>query len=51
MNSYLSNVLIRILCFEYLFVMVVCLFEKRWATALYWLGASILNTGVLLGMR
>ena len=35
---------------QYVVVTVVCIFEKNYITALYWFGATILTTAVLLGM-
>lgn len=50
-DKMISNWIIKFLCFQYIVVMAVCLFEHRWVTALYWFGATILNIGVLLGMK
>jgi hypothetical protein len=44
----MSNFLIKILLAEYVIIMVVCLFEKNWPRATYWLGAIILNYSLLL---
>jgi len=46
-----SRVLMAILLLEYAAIAVVCLFEKDWVKALYWVGASVLQIAVLFGMR
>jgi len=46
-----SNLLIKILCFEYIILATVCGLEGNWPRVLYWFGAIILNIGVLWGMR
>jgi len=38
----------KILIGEYLLLMTVCLFEGNFGKALYWSGAVLLSTGVLL---
>ena len=38
----MSNILIRLLIVEYLIILVVCLFERNYMRALYWLGAAII---------
>jgi len=47
----LSNTLIKILLVEYVAIMVACIIENNWVKCLYWLGASILNLSILLGMK
>lgn len=44
----LSILLIKCLLASYIVIMVVCLVEKNYLLALYWLGASILQTSVIL---
>lgn len=46
-----STLLIKLLLIEYLIIFIVCLFEKNYAKALYWLSASGLQVAVLKGMR
>jgi len=46
----LSATLIKIFLVEYFIVMVIALWEKNYPLALYWLGAVIINGGVLWGM-
>lgn len=43
----ISSWLIRILLCEYLIILIVCTCEGNWKLALYWLGASILQTSVI----
>lgn len=47
----MSDKLILGLLGIYLIIMVVCMFEKNYARALYWFGASILQISILWGMR
>jgi hypothetical protein len=47
----MSNWLIRILILEYIIIMMVCVWERNFARSLYWLGAVILQLGILLGMK
>lgn len=44
----LSQTLIKFLVLEYSIIMIVCLIEGNWRKATYWLGASVINIGVLL---
>ena len=43
----LSNKLIAILLVIYVVIMGVCVAEKNWARAVYWLGASLIQVGIL----
>jgi len=47
----MSQFLIKLLVAEYIIIMITCLLEHNWWRAFYWLGACILNIGVLGGMR
>jgi len=46
----INYLLIKILLIEYVVVLIVCLFERNWYRALYWLGASLIQIGIL-GMK
>ena len=43
-----STLLIKILLAEYAVIMTVCLWEKNYPMALYWLSASGLQAAILL---
>jgi len=43
----LSSKLIAILLAVYVGIMGVCIWEKNWARATYWLGASLIQVGIL----
>jgi len=47
----LSSWLIRVLLLEYIIILAVCAYEGNWKLALYWLGASILQSSVILMAR
>jgi len=47
----MSNKLMIILLAEYMVLLGVACFEKRWGMSLYWLGAAVLQLGVLVGMK
>ena len=47
----MSNWLIKILLFEYMVVMIVCVFEKNWMRTMYWFGATLLQASILYGMK
>ena len=47
----MSNLLIKILLFEYIVIMMVCVVERNWAKTLYWFGASLLQVSILWGMK
>jgi hypothetical protein len=47
----MSTWLIRLFLVEYVVIMIVCLFERNWVKAFYWLGAAILNYSILLGFK
>lgn len=47
----MSSWLMRCLLFEYIIIMIVCICEKNWIRALYWLGGSILQSSILFGMK
>jgi len=47
----MSNWLIRLLLIEYIVIMSVCILEKNFVKAIYWLGASIITTSVILGFK
>ena len=40
--------MMRFLWGMYIILTIVCLFERNWGLAVYWLGALILTTGVLM---
>jgi len=46
-----STLLIKILLVEYVVIMGVCIAEKNWPRALYWLAASGLQVSIIWGMR
>lgn len=46
-----SQLLIKLLLVEYVFIMGVCVYEKNWARTLYWFGASLLQISILWGMK
>jgi hypothetical protein len=43
----MSEWLTRLLIVEYIVIMVACLVEQKYAFAVYWFGAAVLNTAVL----
>ncbi len=43
----LSNKLIAGLLLIYCVIMGTCIWEKNWARACYWLGASLIQVGIL----
>jgi hypothetical protein len=47
----MSTLLMKILLVEYVIIMGVCMVEGNWYRTLYWFGAGILQTSVILGMR
>ena len=47
----MSTLLMKILLIEYVIIMIVCMAEGNWTRTLYWCGAGILQTSVILGMR
>lgn len=47
----MSNFLIKCLLIEYIVIMAVCVYEKNWARVLYWIGACLLQIGILWGMK
>lgn len=47
----MSNNLIKFLLLEYFVFMLCSIYERNWPISLYWLGAIILNAGVLCGMK
>jgi hypothetical protein len=46
----MSDKLILSLLVAYTVIMVVCIYERNWPRALYWLGAIILNMSIIWGM-
>lgn len=47
----LSSKLITLLLVEYIIIFIVCLFERNYYRALYWLSAAGLQTAILLGFK
>jgi len=47
----MSNWLIKALLVEYIVIMIVCLYERNYPRVLYWIGASLLQVGILWGMK
>lgn len=47
----MSNLLVKILLFEYIMIMFSSIIEGRYIFALYWFGAVVLNYSVLIGMK
>ena len=47
----MSNLLIRILLFEYIIIMAACLWEHNYPKTLYWFGAAILQVSILWGFK
>jgi len=47
----MSNLLIKCLLVVYIIIMGICLYERNWAKATYWLGASILQVSILWGFK
>lgn len=43
-----STLMMKALLVAYIIICIVSLFEKNWVRSLYWFGASILQTSVLL---
>lgn len=43
-----SDLFMRILLIQYIIVALACLVERNWARFLYWAGAILLTTGVLM---
>jgi len=44
----ISQTLIKLLLVQYFIIMSITLYEQKWVMAIYWLGATILNTAILL---
>ena len=42
-----SKWLMYALLVQYIVLTAVTIYEKRWPVAIYWLGASVINVGVL----
>lgn len=47
----MSNWLIRLLLVEYVVIMGVCVYERNFPKALYWLSASSLQLAILWGFK
>ncbi len=47
----MSNLLIKLLLVEYIVIMGVCVYEKNFPKALYWLSASGLQLAILWGFK
>ncbi len=48
----MSHLLMKLLLIEYGIITVTCLVEQNWVRALYWIGAMVLQTAVILsGMK
>lgn len=43
----MSNALMYLLLAQCAFLAISCCYEKNWNLALYWVGATILNIGVI----
>ena len=46
-----SILFLKILILEYVVMGIVCAAERRWSSVIYWVGAVILNIGILKGMK
>ncbi len=46
----ISDAMVKFLIIQYVVILLVCLWENNWPKSLYWLGAAILNIGLLWGM-
>lgn len=46
----ISTALMKFLVIFYVGILVVCLWEREWPKAMYWLGAAILNVAIIWGM-
>lgn len=47
----MSSWLIKLLLVEYVIITVVCVCEGNWVRTLFWFGASLLQVGILCGMK
>ena len=47
----MSNWLIKFLLVQYVIIALVCVYEHNWAKVLYWIGAGIIQVGILWGMK
>ena len=47
----MSSLLIKCLLVFYIIIFAVCLYEKKWAMALYWISASGLQVAILWGFK
>jgi len=47
----IGRTLMLVLLVEYIMLVIVFLFEKRFALALYWTGATLLHSAVMIGMK
>jgi len=46
-----SDNLVYVLIVIYLLVMIVSIYEQRWAFSLYWFASALINLAVLWGMK
>ena len=46
-----SDLLMKILLFEYIVIMAVCLIEQSWARSLYWFGAILITYSIIVGFK
>ena len=47
----IGDMLMKGLVVFYIILILVYLWERQWPKAMYWLGAAILNIGILWGMN
>ena len=47
----MSDKVIHILIGFNSLLVVVCIFEKNFCKAMYWFGALVINTSILMGMK
>jgi len=47
----ISNWLIKLLLVQYAIITVVCVYECNWPRVIYWVGAGLIQVGILWGMK
>lgn len=47
----LGDNLVKILCLQYVVITIMYAFTKDWVKSLYWLGATILNVSIIIGLK
>jgi hypothetical protein len=46
-----GDMIVGILVAEYIVIAIVYAFNQQWIKSFYWLGATILNVSLLMGMK